>query len=56
MADTKVFNVWAGGVEVNAYPVSIDVAEDIKDYLEKDGYDDIQIEEVETWPSLNRRD
>lgn len=42
------FTVWAGGVEVNDYMLTESEAQAIARSWREQGYDDVQIEELET--------
>jgi hypothetical protein len=44
--DNTQYSVWVGGTEVNDYLVDLQTAEEIADEWTRDGYDDVQIEEV----------
>lgn len=43
----KKYSVWVGGCEVNDYYLTKEQAEDLAEEYKADGYDDVEIEEVE---------
>lgn len=42
----KLFTVWVGGVEVNDYYLPYTKARNLAEEYISDGYDDVQIEEI----------
>ncbi len=45
---TTLYSVWAGGSEINDYPLYYETALRIAEECREDGYDDIQIERIYT--------
>jgi hypothetical protein len=43
---TTLYSVWAGGSEINDYPLYYETALRIAEECREDGYDDIQIERI----------
>ena len=41
-----LYSVWAGGSEINDYPLYYETALRIAEECREDGYDDIQIEQI----------